>query len=35
MINLDQMASPGRLVQGKNGKYITCEEKQAERVHAS
>jgi hypothetical protein len=35
MINLDQTASPGKLVKGKDGKWVTCEEKQAEQVHNS
>lgn len=35
MINLDQNPNPNMLVSGKDGKWMTCEEKQAERVHAS
>jgi hypothetical protein len=35
MINLDQSPHSGMLVQGNGGKWLTCEEKQAEQVHAS
>lgn len=35
MINLDQNPHPGALVRGKDDKWLTCEEKQAEIVHAS